>query len=147
MQRSLRLVVGREELLRRVHLVDVLPAAAVERLEERREARRSRTPRPSRAGSCRFRIDSIGRARRVLLVRQQHGRRNRDAEPRRQRVVEELVVGAPPERVVDDRRAGERRVLQVRAIERDVVRDAIDDDAVAAGSSMPHAADVARTRR
>jgi hypothetical protein len=53
----------------------------------------------------------------MRFVRQQDGGRHGHAEFRRQRVVEKLVVGAPPERVVDDLGAAERGVLEVRAIE------------------------------
>src|SRR6202011_994086 len=49
---------------------------------------------------------------------------------RRESVVEELVVGTPPERIVDDRGSGQHSVLEVGAIERDVLRNAIYDDVV-----------------
>ncbi len=89
-----------------------------------------------------MRIDCDGGARRMRFVRQQHGGRHRDADFRRERVVEEFVVGAPPERIVDHRGSGEHGVLQIGAIERDVVRDAVDDDAVARGLGHLDAADV-----
>ena len=62
----------------------------------------------------------------VILLRQQNRLRNRHAKFRRQRIVEELVVGRPPERIVDDDRPFERQTLQRGAIERHLVRDAID---------------------
>ena len=67
------------------------------------------------------------------LVRQQHGGRNGDAEFGGQRIVEELVVGAPPEGIVDDLGSREHGVLEIRAIEGNIVRDAVDDDGVAGG--------------
>src|SRR6266436_4779891 len=121
-----------EELLRRMHLVHVLPAPARIRLEESGEAHIVENLLPVQ------RIDQVahglvGRALGMLVVRQDHGRRNGHAQAVSQSVVEKFVVGGPPERVVDDDGAVEFRVLQVRAIKRDVLRDAIDDDAVAAG--------------
>ena len=56
--------------------------------------------------------------------------RDRDAHLVRQSVVEELVVGRPPERIVDDDRSVQGGVLQVRAIELDVLRNPVDDDGV-----------------
>jgi hypothetical protein len=46
---------------------------------------------------------------------------------------EELIVGAPPEWIVDDDRALQHGVLEIRAIVRDLVRDAIDQHIVGAG--------------
>ena len=74
----------------------------------------------------------LGRSGWMFLVRQQNRRRHRHADLRRERVVEELVVGAPPERIVDDVGAGERRALEPRPVERDVVGDPIDDHVVGA---------------
>ena len=71
----------------------------------------------------------------MLFVRKQHSIRNGHAQLLRQRIVEKLVVGAPPEGIVDNVSSAERRILQVAAIERDVVRDAIDDDVVRRGLS------------
>ena len=62
---------------------------------------------------------------------QDHRGRHGDAQLFGQRVVEELVVGRPPEGVVDDDGAVERGVLEKGAVEGDVVRDAVDDDGVA----------------
>ena len=50
-----------------------------------------------------------------------------------QGVVEKLVVGRPPEGIVDDDGSVERGVLEIGAIEGDVVGDAVDDDGVARG--------------
>ena len=74
---------------------------------------------------------AVGGALGVSLVGQDHGGRNGDAELFGQGVVEELVVGRPPEGVVDDDGAVERGVLEEGAVEGDVVGDAVDDDGVA----------------
>jgi hypothetical protein len=62
-----------------------------------------------------------------------------------QRVVEELVVGRPPEGVVDDDGSVEGGVLEKGAVEGDVVGDAVDDDRVARGLSSA-TAPVSQTR-
>ena len=141
-----RLIVGAEELVAVVDLVNVAPAAAIERLEKRRKADvlEHRIP-VERVVQVPHR--SFGRARRMFLMRQQDRRRNGDAQLGGERVVEELVVGAPPERVVDHLRAAQRRVLEPGAIERDVVRNAIDDHVVAAALGHPHVADLHELRR
>jgi hypothetical protein len=72
----------------------------------------------------------------MLLVREQHGLRNRDAARLRDDVVEELVVAAPPERVVDDLDAGGRGLLQVGAVKRHVVADPVEDDVVVGGDVL-----------
>jgi hypothetical protein len=59
-------------------------------------------------------------------LRQQDRFWHRHAQFHRQRIVEELVVRRPPERIVDDDAAFERHPLERRAIERNFVRDAID---------------------
>ena len=66
----------------------------------------------------------------MLVVRQNHRRRNRHAHLVRQRIVEELVVRRPPERIVDDNRSVQHRVLQIGAVERNVLRNTVDDDVV-----------------
>src|SRR5690348_8363783 len=66
----------------------------------------------------------------VFLVRQRDGARAGDAERRRERRVEELVVRRPHERVVDDDRSLEDGVLQEGPIIRDLVRDTVDDHRV-----------------
>src|SRR5205085_7147813 len=58
-----------------------------------------------------------------------------------ERIVEALIVGRPPERVVDDVSAFERRALQKGAIEGHFMRDAINDDVVMAGFIQPDAAE------
>ena len=66
-----------------------------------------------------------------FLCGQDDGGRHGDAEFFGERVVEKLVVGRPPEGIVDDERAVEGGVFQEGAIERNVVGDAVDDDGVA----------------
>ena len=75
------------------------------------------------------------------LMRQKHRTRNGDTDLTRQRVVEKLIVGAPPEGIVDDDGAAEDRVLQPRPVERDVLRDAVDDDAISGRLGHAHRAD------
>src|SRR5262249_18660457 len=128
-------------LFGRVDLVNIFPAAPAEGFEKSRETDVVENLLPVQ------RVDQvahglIGGPRRMLLVRQEHGPRNRYANFRRQRVVEELVVGAPPEWIVDDARAAQRGVLQVRAIERNVVRDSVDDDRIPAWLGHLDAADM-----
>ncbi len=136
-----RLVVGGEELLARLHLEDVAPATAVERLEEGGEADVLEHLIPvERIHQVPHRL--VGRARRMFLVRQHHRVRHRHAQPLAERVVEELVVGARPERVADDVGAVEGRRLEPGPVERDVVRDAVDDDTVGARPLHFHAADL-----
>src|SRR5271166_1229483 len=113
------LVIGAEELLRRVHLVHVLPAAAVEGLQERGKSHVAEDAVP-RHGILQIAHGAVGGARRMFLVRYQYSLRNCNAQLVPEREVEELIVGAPPEWVVDDDGARQRRVLQVAAIKRDV---------------------------
>ena len=125
-------IVGLEQLALVRDLVDVLPAAARVRLEDRRAADVVEQPVPV------DRIDQVvqrlGRqidVGRIALLRQQHRPRDGDAELGHHRVVEELVVGRPPERVVDDVGALQHGVLHRAAVVLDLVRDAVDDDAIA----------------
>ncbi len=135
------LVVGLEELLPVVHVIDVAPSAAIEGLEERREADVLEDALPvERVLEIAHR--AVRGAGRILLVRQQDGARHGDAQLAGESVVEKFVVRGPPERIVDDDGPGERRVLQEAAIEGNVVRDAVDDDRIAAGRCLAHAADL-----
>ena len=68
---------------------------------------------------------------RIFLVRKQHGRRYCYTEARGERVVEEFVVGRAPKGIVDDRGSVQRGMLEERAIKRNVVGDAIENDGVA----------------
>ncbi len=76
------------------------------------------------------------------MVGKQDCFRNGNADLRRQGIVEELIVRAPPERVVDDNGAPEDSVLEIGAIEGDIVGDAIDDHPIAARLRHPDTADV-----
>src|SRR5580692_6224770 len=129
-----RLIVGVEKLFRRVDLVNVFPAAAVEGLEECRESNVAEDAVPGH-GELQVAHGAVAGASRMLLVRYEHSRWNGHTQLLAERVVEKLVVGAPPEGIVDNVSAAERRILQVAAIERDVVRDAINDDVVRRGLS------------
>src|SRR5208282_243575 len=118
-----------EELLWRMHLIHVLPAAARVRLQKRRKSNIDKYLFPIQ------RIDQIphgffGRIRRMLVMRQDHRRRNRHAHLIRQRIVKKLVVRRPPERIVDHRRPLQHRVLQICPVERNVLRNAVNDHVV-----------------
>src|SRR5207248_6219543 len=74
------------------------------------------------------------------------GARNRDPDLGGKRVIEKFLVRAPPKRIVYHGGAGEGCILQKRAIERDVLRNAIDDYVVAARLSLNHFVDFNRFR-
>src|SRR5450759_684862 len=59
-------------------------------------------------------------------------------------VVEELVVGRPPERVVDDDRALRRELLEHGPVEWDVLADPVEDQVVGPGRFETHGPDVGR---
>ena len=80
------------------------------------------------------------------MRRQQYGSWNGDPDLGGERVVKKFLVSAPQKRIVDHGSAGEGRILQKRAIERDVLRDAIDDYVVAARLSLNHFVDPDRFR-
>jgi hypothetical protein len=63
----------------------------------------------------------------MLVGGQNHGLGHRDADTPGQHVIEELVVGRPPEGVVDDDRAFRGELLQDGAVERNVLADAVED--------------------
>jgi len=67
---------------------------------------------------------------------------DRHAELGGERVIEELVVGAPPEGIVDHAGTAERGVLEVGAVERNVVGDPVDDHVVSARLGHPHVVDL-----
>jgi hypothetical protein len=95
------LIVSGEELGGRIHFVDALPTASAEGFQKRGKTDVAEDLFPVE------RIDEIahgllGGAGRMRLCGRITVRRNGDADLRRERVVEEFVVGAPPERVVDD---------------------------------------------
>ena len=59
----------------------------------------------------------------------------------RQRVIEKFVVSGPPERIVDNIGTFQRQALQSRAIEGDLVRDAVDHQIVLWRRVVTHAAE------
>ena len=123
-----RLVVGGEELLRVVALVHVLPPAAVRRLHEDRELQvvEDLLPVDPQHVAERLRLGVGG----VVLVRKENGARHGHVDRLGHEVVEELVVGRPPDRVVHDADARAGGALQVGPIERDLVADAVEDQVV-----------------
>ena len=137
-----RLVVVVDQLVERAADVHVLPAAAVRVLEDARHADvvddRLPVERILEVAQALVVLD----ARDVLLVRQRHRLGAGDAEPRGERRAEELVVGRPHERVVDDRRALQHGVLEVGPVVRHLVRDAIDDHVVRHGLVHRRAAEL-----
>ena len=110
-------------------VVDVAPAAAVDGLHESVLADVGEDAVPVER-ILEVAHGAVGGALGMLLVGQDHGGRHGHAELGGERVVEELVVGRPPERIVDDDGAVERGVLEKGAVEGNVVRDAVDDDGV-----------------
>ena len=117
------LVVRGEELLGVVDLVHVLPPAAVCRLHEDRELQEVEDLVPVHPAHVAERL-RLG-VRRVVLVRQQHRARHGHVDGLGHEVVEELVVGRPPDRVVDDLHARGGGALEVGAVEQHLVRDAV----------------------
>src|SRR5258708_31302973 len=63
----------------------------------------------------------IAGVRRQVAGGQDDGLWHRDADAGGETVVEEFLIGAPPEGVVDDGRAAEGRILQVGPVEWDVL--------------------------
>ena len=134
-----RLIVCGEEFRAIVDVVDIAPAAAIDGLHESVFADVVENGIPVERV---FEIahGAVGGAFGVFLVRQDDGGRDGNAELCGEGVVEELVVGGPPEWIVDDDGAVERGVLEVGAVERDVVGDAVDDDGVWRGLVEVHGA-------
>jgi len=64
-------------------------------------------------------------------VWQDHRRRNRHTELGGEGIVEKFVVGTPPDGLLTTTVRSMRR-FQISAVERDVMRDAVNDDGVAA---------------
>ena len=91
-------------------VVDVAPAAAVVGFEEGGEADVVEDAVPVE-GKLEVAQGALVDLRREFLVRQEDGLGDGDAEFGGEGVVEELVVGGPPEGIVDDLRAGEDGVL------------------------------------
>src|SRR5262249_1391874 len=128
-----------QKLLEVVHAMHVLPAAAVGRLQDRRKSdvARERLPieRELQVAERPLGVDAFH----VRFLWEHDGARNRDADARGERVAEKLVVRAPPEWVVDDVRAGQRRRFQKETVERHLVAQPVDDDTVFVKSVLPEA--------
>src|SRR6266566_5990071 len=76
----------------------------------------------------------------MLIVRQQHCRGDCYTQLARQSVVEELVVGGPPKRIIDDNRSRQRGVFKKSSIKGNVLGNAINNDAVSTGIGHLHSA-------
>lgn len=126
------LVVGFEELFAIVNMVDIAPAAPVDGFHEAVLADVAEYCVPVQWV---FEIahGAVGGAFGVLFVRQDHRGRDGNAEFFGEGVVEEFVVGRPPEGIVDDEGAVQSSMFEIGAIEGDVVGDAVDDDGVTRG--------------
>ncbi len=135
------LVVGAEQLAHVVHPADVLPPSPVRGLEDGGEADVAGDGLPVErvleVPEAALRVDG----RDVRLRGEQHRPRHRHPDARGERVAKELLVRAPPERVVDDVRARERGRLEVEPVERDLVADPVDEDPVAGLERLRRAAD------
>ena len=104
------LVVGGEELFAVVDVEDVAPAAAVVGLEEGGKFYVVEDGLPVE-GELEVAEGLFADLRWVLFVREEDGAGDGYAEFGGEGVVEKLVVGGPPEGIVDDLRAGEDRVF------------------------------------
>src|SRR6266705_2147094 len=82
----------------------------------------------------------------ITLLREQHRLRDGYAQLCRHGVVEILVVGGPPERIVDDVGSLKDSVLQVSAVILDFMRDAVDDDTVLGGFAHARSAQLDELR-
>ncbi len=126
------LVVGAEELVRVVDVEDIAPAASVVGLEEGGKFYVVEDGLPVER-ELEVAAGLGGDLGREAFVRQKRGAGDGDAELGGKGVVEEFVIGRPPEGVVDDLGAGQCGVLQVGAVEGHVVRDTVDDDGITGG--------------
>src|SRR6266849_4136549 len=136
-------VVGGEELFLVVDLVDVLPAAAGEGLENGGAADIIEEAVPIDGISEVVQgfggdVDIAG----IALLRKEHGFGDGEAELRGDGIVEKLVVGGPPEGIFDDVGALQYGVLEVAAIVIDFVGDAVDNDGVFGGLVHARAAEL-----
>src|SRR4029079_10331167 len=107
-----RLVVGVEELFAIVNVVDIAPAAPVNGLHKSVLTDIGKDSVPVER-VLEIAHGAVRGAFRVLLGRKNEGGRDSYADLVGKRVVEELVVRRPPERVVDDEGAIESSVLEV----------------------------------
>ena len=109
----------------------MLPSSAGKRLENRRPPDIIEQPIPvDGVFQVVERLRSDVHVARIALLREQYRLGDGDSQLRRDRIVEILVVGRPPEGIVDDVGAFENGVLQKAAVILDFVRDAVDDHAV-----------------
>ena len=132
------LVVSREQFLFVVHFVDVLPAPARKRLQDRRPPHIIQQSVPIHwifQVVERFAVDI--HVARITLLRQQNCFWNGNSQLRGNGVIEVFIVGRPPERIVDDVRPLQHRVLQVAAVVFHLMRNAVHDHAVS--RRLPHA--------
>src|SRR6185369_12301688 len=132
-------VVFFHQLLPIVYPRDSAPAASVKRLDECRKSYVINDTVPIQRVfevSERFRYYALF----VLLLWEQDRFRNSDPQVGGQRVVEELVIGVPPEWIVDYFCAAKNRALQIRSIERHLVRYPIDNRIVRTGFGHPNSA-------
>ncbi len=120
-----RQVVDGEESVAGGDTVDVAPAATVDGLEPGGEARVVKDGLPVE------RVLEVAEHAGIagLLLRKQGCAGDGNAEALGEGVIEEFVVGGPPERIVDDGGTVEDGVLEEGAIEGDLMGDAVDDDA------------------
>lgn len=120
-------VVDGEEVVAGGDAVDVAPSAAVDGLEPCGEADvvEDGLPVEGVLEIAEHAVVALGE----LLLWQEGGARGGDAESVGEGVVEEFVVGGPPEGIIDDGGAVEDGVLEECAVEGDLVGDAVDDDA------------------
>src|SRR5215469_2427023 len=130
-----------KKLFWRVYFVNMFPSTARMWLQECRKSHVLEDLLPVE-GKDQVSHRLLGSVRRVLLVRQDDGGGNRDPQLRRQGIVEKLIVGAPPECIIDDNCSGEDRIFQVGSIKRDVMRNAIDDQRIPARISHSYATDL-----
>ncbi len=123
------LIVFCDQLLGRVNLRNILPAATVKRLQERRESDVVDDCLPIK-GEFEIAQTFTGDSGHIVLLRQEHSLWHRHAKFARQRVIEEFIISRPPEWVVHDNGPFERHTFKRGPIERHFVRDAIDYEIV-----------------
>ena len=141
-------VVGSHQLLLVIHLVDVLPPASRKRLQDRWPADEIEQPIPiHRVFQIAQRFGVQIHIRRIALLREQDRLGNRDAKFCRDSIVEELVVGRPPEGIVDDISSFEHGMLQKAAIIFDLVGDAVHDHTIAGRFAHARAAQLDHVAR
>lgn len=73
--------------------------------------------------------------------REQYGFRYRNSNMLCEGVVEELLVGAPPERVVDNSRSTDGGIFKESAIEWNILGDSVDNNGVVRGNRLHNLVD------